>query len=219
MAVLKTHFICHRINNIDELKSIPDIFGTEVDIRDKQTTNATNISESLILSHDPYTNGNNFQEYFNYYINNHCKNDINNGNTLILNIKSERTELECIKIMNEKNFTNYFFLDSNLPMIYLLNKKYNNTNIACRYSEFEPIENYESIKDMISWIWIDCFTIFPLNTLCYNKFKANNKKICIVSPELQTKIDKIDEYRDYITQNGLIPDAICCKLNNIIRWI
>jgi capsular polysaccharide biosynthesis protein len=213
--ILKTHFICHRINNIDELKSIPDIFGTEVDIRDYKTINTTN---SLILSHDPYTNGNNFQEYFKYYINNHCKNK-NKGKTIILNIKSERTELECIKIMNDNNFTNYFFLDSNLPMIYLLNKKYNNTNIACRFSEFEPIENYECIKNMISWIWVDCFTIFPLNTTSYNKFKSDNKKICIVSPELQNQIEKIDEYRDYIIQNGLIPDAICCKLNNIIRWI
>ena len=201
--VLKTHFICHRINSINELKNIPPMFGVEVDIRDCHSTN------SLILSHDPFKKGINFYEYFKHY----------NNDTLILNIKSERTELNCIKLMDEYKFNNYFFLDSNLPMIYLLFNKYNNNKIACRYSEFEPIENYEIIKNMISWIWVDCFTTFPLNTETYNKFKTDGKKICIVSPELQNQIEKIVEYRKYIIQNNLIPDSICCKIYNIIYWI
>ena len=201
--VLNTNFICHRINSIDELKKIPSTFGIEVDIRDCQTTN------SLILSHDPFKKGINFHEYFKYY----------NNDTLILNIKSERTELNCIKMMDENNFTNYFFLDSNLPMIYLLNNKYNNNKIACRYSEFEPIENYHKIKNMISWIWIDCFTIFPLTINLYELFKNDDKKICLVSPELQNQIEKIKEYRNFIIENEIIPDAICCKIYNIIHWI
>jgi len=32
--ILKTKFICHRINTIEELKNIPEIFGVEIDIRD-----------------------------------------------------------------------------------------------------------------------------------------------------------------------------------------
>lgn len=208
--VINTNFICHRINTIEELQNIPPLFGVEVDIRDSLLTN------SLILSHDPFKNGIPFEEYFNHYLNTHCK---NNNNTIILNIKSERTELECLKIMEENNFTDYFFLDSNLPMIYLLNKKYNNKNIAFRYSEFEPFENYERIKDMVSWIWVDCFTYFPLNHTFYTRFKNDDKKICLVSPELQNQFEKINEYREYIIQNNIIPDSICCKLNNIIHWI
>jgi hypothetical protein len=223
--VINTNFICHRINTIEELQTIPSLFGVEVDIRDSLLTN------SLILSHDPFKSGAIFKEYFNHYFHKHFKdkniintintiNTINKiTNTIILNIKSERTELECLKIMEENNFTDYFFLDSNLPMIYLLNKKYNNKNIACRYSEFEPFENYEKIKDMISWIWVDCFTVFPLNHIVYNQFKNDNKKICLVSPELQNQFEKINEYREYIIQNNIIPDSICCKLYNIIHWI
>ena len=40
----------------------------------------------------------------------------------------------------------YFFLDSSIPMIHLLHNKY---NIACRFSEYEPIEFYNNIKNMI----------------------------------------------------------------------
>lgn len=216
--VSNTNFICHRINTIEELQTIPSLFGVEVDIRDDLITN------SLILSHDPFKNGTQFKDFFHHYLHKHCINnkkdsDKNNPNTIILNIKSERTELECLKIMEEYNFSEYFFLDSNLPMIYLLNKKYNNKNIACRYSEFEPFENYEKIKDMVSWIWVDCFTYFPLNYTLYGKFKNDDKKICIVSPELQNQFEKINEYREYIIQNNIIPDSICCKLYNIIHWI
>ena len=46
-------------------------------------------------------------------------------------------------------------------MIYLLNKKYKNNNIACRFSEFENINFFIENKEMFSYIWVDCFTKFP----------------------------------------------------------
>jgi hypothetical protein len=42
-------------------------------------------------------------------------------------------------------------------------------------------------QNMYQYIWIDCFNKFPLTTEIYNLFKNNDKKICIVSPELQKK--------------------------------
>lgn len=201
--VINTKFICHRINTIDELNKIPNMFGVELDVRDEY------FSKTLILSHDPYEKGCDFEDYLKLY----------NHGTLILNIKSERTELKCIELMKKYNITDYFFLDSNIPMTYLLNKKYNNSNIACRFSEFEPIEFYDKIKHFISWVWVDCFTLFPLSIENYNIFNCDNKKVCIVSPELQGQIDKIQTYRNDMIQNGIIPNAICCKLYNIIHWI
>jgi hypothetical protein len=201
--VLNTTFICHRVNKTKELENIDKQFGVELDLRDDHKTH------NLILSHDPFSEG----EYFEDYLKNY------NNNTMILNIKSERIEIECLKLLQKYNINNYFFLDSSFPMIYLLNKEYNNNNIACRYSEYEPIENFLSCKNMVKYIWVDCFTFFPLNNTIYNIIKKNEKLICIVSPELQKQDEKIEHYRNYMIENNIIPDMICCKKYNIIRWI
>jgi hypothetical protein len=201
--VCNTQFICHRINKIEELDKIDKIFGVELDIRDDHK------SGELILSHDPFLDGEKFDIYLKNY----------NHNTLILNIKSERVEIECLKLMEKYNIINYFFLDSSFPMINLLNKKYLNNMIASRYSEYECLEFTENIKDLIQWIWIDCFNILPLNLDIYNRIKLLNKKICIVSPELQGQKEKIFLYRQQLMDNNIIPDAICCKEYNIYEWI
>ncbi len=201
--VLNTEFICHRINSINELNDINIFFGTEIDIRDDHKT------DKLILSHDPFVKGDYLESYLQNY----------HHNTLILNIKSERVELKCLELLKKYNINNYFFLDSSFPMIYLLNNEYNNNNIACRFSEFEPIEQFIKINHMVKYVWIDCFNIFPLNNEIYNIIKSYNKKICIVSPELQKQPDKIELYRNYMINNNIIPDLICCKSYNIIHWI
>lgn len=201
--VLKTEFICHRINTLNELKEIDSNFGTEIDLRDDHK------SGKLILAHDPFINGEYFEDYLKEYKN----------NTLILNIKSERIELECLKLLEKYNINNYFFLDSSFPMIYLLNKEYKNNNNACRFSEYEHINNFLENKNMFSTLWVDCFTKFPLNKENYEYIKKENKKICIVSPELQKQPEKIEIYRNYIIENNIIPDMICCKVYHIINWI
>jgi len=72
---------------------------------------------------------------------------------------------------------------------------------------------------MIKYIWIDCFTKFILTKKYYDLFIKNNKKICIVSLELQNQKEKIEEYKYIIDNNNIIPDYICCKKENIINWI
>jgi hypothetical protein len=201
--VLNTIFIIHRINNINELLNIDKQFGIEIDIR--------NNNNDIILSHDPF-NENDCDLLIDYL-------DKYNNDLLILNIKSERLELKCIELLKKYNITNYFFLDSSFPIIYLLNNKYNDNNIACRLSEYEPIDIYYNIKNMIKYIWIDCFTKFILTKEYYDIFVNDNKKICIVSPELQNQKEKIEEYKYIIDNNNIIPHFICCKKENIINWI
>lgn len=224
--VLNTEFIAHRINTTTELEDIDTQFGVELDLRDDHKTG------KLILSHDPFLDGEYFEDYLEKY----------KHNTMILNIKSEKIELECLKLIekyenSENNKENdklkFFFLDSSFPMIYLLNKEYNNQNIACRFSEYEPINQFLEIRDKVKYLWVDCFTKFPLTPEIYKSVKSNEKsneksskeldkydiKICLVSPELQKQSQKIHEYREYIIENGIIPDMICCKIYNIINWI
>jgi len=200
---IHTTFICHRINTVRELQMIPDIFGIELDIRD------INNEKELFLSHDPYNTGELVDSYLQSF----------KHNILILNIKSERIEPECIEIMNKYGIHNYFFLDSNMPMIHLLNKRYKNKQIACRFSEYEPIEYYDRIKDMVSWVWVDCFSKQPLTKEIYQGIKSDDKRICIVSPELQGFPEKINEYRNLFIRDCILPDAICCKVYNIIHWL
>jgi hypothetical protein len=201
--VINTEFICHRINTQSELEEIDTQFGVELDIRDDHCT------QRLILSHDPFSNGEYFDEYLTKY----------KHNTLILNIKSERVEIKCLELITRFNIKKYFFLDSSFPMIYLLNKEYSNQNIACRFSEYEPIEQFLAIKHMVKYLWIDCFSKYPLNKQIYEQIKSTNTRICLVSPELQKQENKIFKYRYYLIDNNMIPDMICCKIYNIIKWI
>lgn len=201
--VCNTLFIAHRINKLEELETIDKIFGVELDLRDDWTNN------KIMISHDPFVKGEDFETYISKY----------KGQTIILNVKSERVELKCLELIARYNIQDYFFLDSSFPMIYLLNTKHSNNNIACRFSEFEPIELYLSNRKMTQWIWVDCFTIQPLTNKIYCRIKELGGKICIVSPELQGQPEKIDQYRNYFIENSIIPNAICCKKYNIIKWI
>lgn len=201
--VLNCHFICHRINTISELFEIPLIFGIELDLRDRDN--------KLILSHDAFIDGADFIEYIDNFHSAETQSDVHVSNrTLILNIKSERIEDKCIEIISQYNISNYFFLDSSIPMIYQRGQKY---NFASRFSEIELLENSILQDKYIKWIWVDCFTKYPDNLIDVKKL---NKKICLVSPELQNRFDDIKKYRDSLT---IEPDAICCKYKNIIYWI
>ena len=61
--------IIHRVNTIKHLKEIPVEFGVEIDVR--------SFNNKLILSHDPFIHGIEFEDWMNFY--NHA--------FLILNIK------------------------------------------------------------------------------------------------------------------------------------
>jgi hypothetical protein len=202
--MVNVHFICPRITSTEELIKIDPQFGIELDVRDKN---------AIEVAHDPFVKGEPFEHYVKEY----------KHGTMIVNVKSERIEQSCINILNKYNI-HYFFLDSSFPMIHLLNKNpqphpHSQPQFACRFSEYEPIEHFIKCNDMYDYVWIDCFTKFPLNKENYDIFKKY-KKICIVSPELQKhSIDKIEEYRNYIIENNIIPDMICCKEYNIIYWI
>lgn len=196
--VLETQFICHRINTISELDEIPSCFGVEVDIRENQK------DQCLMLAHDPYEEGNNFSHFLKHY----------KHKLLIANIKSERIEKECMDLFETFEIEDYFFLDSSFPMMVYLSKSWENTNFALRFSEFEPVPDLYS-----KWIWVDCFTSFPLDYETFRKLRLYLRKICIVSPELQKRPEDISKYRTEMIVKKIVPDAICCKFSNIFEWI
>lgn len=193
-------FIAHRINTIDELKTIPEEYGVEIDIRD--------YGDRLILHHEPFKEGEDFEEFLKYY--NHA--------ILILNIKSERIEYRVLELIQKYHLKDYFFLDSSFPMIYLLSKQ-GEKNIAIRYSEFEGIDTVLAMKNRVNWVWIDCFTRLPIDQKGYKILKEANFKLCLVSPELVGREKEIEMYKGYLQKEGITIDAICTKIYNIEKWI
>ena len=192
-------FIAHRVNTIEELRKIPKEYGVELDLRD--------FGERLILQHDPFIDGEDFEEYLKFY----------NHGTMILNIKSERIEIMSLKLLKKYNIKNYFFLDSSFPMIHYLSKE-GEKNIALRFSEFEGIDTILNMTGRIKWIWVDCFNKLPINKDIYKVLKKNGFMLCLVSPELQNQNEKLEYYKEFLDQNSIIFDAICTKMYNINKW-
>jgi hypothetical protein len=182
--------IQHRVNTIEQLRNTPVEYGVELDLRDQ--------GDRLILQHDPFKEGQDFEEYLHYY----------HHGLMILNIKSERIEHRVLEIIQAAGVREYFFLDSSFPMIRTL-VGVGEHRVAVRFSEFEPIENALALAGQVDWVWIDCFTKMPLDDSTYDPLKKHFK-LCAVSPELQGRdVATIAAYRD---QLGRYPmDAVCTK--------
>jgi hypothetical protein len=192
-------FISHRINTIDELKNVPPNCGVEIDIRDW--------GNNLILAHDPFKDGEDFEDYIKHY----------HHGTMILNIKSERIEHRVLELIRKYNIKDYFFLDSSFPMIQLLSNE-GEDNIALRFSEYEGLDTIIKMKNRVKWVWVDCFSRLPITTQSFALLKNNGFKLCLVSPELQGQEEKIEVYKSYLESEQIVFDAICCKTYAIERW-
>jgi hypothetical protein len=193
-------YIAHRINSLDELRKLPHKLGLEFDIRDSHNGN-------LRIVHDPFIDGEDFKRFISGY----------QHKTLIINVKSERIELKVLEYLQKFNITDYFFLDSSVPMMYLLSKQ-GITKQAVRFSEIEPIELALAMKGKADWVWVDCFTKLPIDNSSYQILKNEGFKLCLVSPELQGRPQDIKPYKEYLQSEGIVFDAICTKLHNIEIW-
>jgi len=194
-------FIAHRINKKEELQKLSKEYGVEIDLRD-------NVDGTIYINHDPFILGENFEDYLKEY----------NHGTMILNIKSERIELKILELLKKYNIKNYFFLDSSFPMIKLLSDK-GEKNIALRYSEYEGLDTLEKMQGKVNWVWVDCFTMLPINNEIYRKIKDMGYKFCLVSPELQGQPERLKLYAKQIEGEKIKFDAICTKEYNINKWI
>jgi len=194
-------FICHRVNKVEDLKKIPFEFGVEVDVRDR--------GKNLILSHDPWSDGEIFEEYLKEF--NHA--------LLVINIKSQHLEVKILELLNLHNIKNYFFLDSAFSSLVMLNSQDdNNISFAGRLSEYESIETIELSSNLINWVWVDSFTRLGFGPDEYKKIRNLNKRICLTGPDLLGRPDDIIKFKDEIKKLEILPDAICTKFNNIGLW-
>ena len=197
--MFETEFIAHRVNTIEELKQLPTEYGVELDLRGRDGR--------LFMQHDPFKDGEDFEEYLKYY----------SHGTMILNIKSERIEYRVLELIKHYHITQYFFLDSSFPMIQVLMES-GEKNIALRFSEYEKLDTIFALQKKIKWVWVDCFTKLPIDSSSYKLLKEAEFKLCLVSPDLLGRENDIPLYKSYLSERGIAFEAICTKYCNIEKW-
>ncbi len=190
--------ILHRINKIKELRTISHLFGVEIDIR--------TYGNNLILSHDPYNNGDKLEDYLSEY----------KHGTLILNIKESGIENDVLALIQKYHVNSYFLLDVEFP--YIVSASENKIkNIALRFSEFESIDTVIKFNGLINWIWIDTFTKLPLNQNAINVLKGF--KTCIVCPERWNRPNDISFYKDQLKNMKFSVNAVMTSKHSAKLWI
>lgn len=165
--------ILHRQNNFSDIKG-----NIEFDVRSSK--------DGIILAHDPVNYHNKYpllkEELLKY--------SADDLNTMIVNIKESGLEEEIIEIFSSYKL-NFLFLDSQLPDIIRLSKRYPNysSKFILRISEYECLN--ENLLKLVKpkYIWVD-FSFNNFNSYNYFIFisdvvnKYRNYELILVSPEL-----------------------------------
>ena len=190
--------IAHRKNTVKELLATPTQYGIEVDIR--------SLGDKLIIHHDAFVAGESFDDWIAAY----------RHGTLILNVKEEGLESRLIALMKERNIQDYFFLDQSFPFLVKWAKA-GEHRAAVRVSEFESIETAMTLAGKVDWVWVDCFTHFPLSHGDAARLTQAGFKLCLVSPELQGRNAEIEipQLIELLTERDIQAEAVCTKRSDL----
>ncbi len=189
--------IIHRINKIKDLKSIPQKYGVEIDIR--------SFNKKLILSHDPQKNGDDFKKYLKNY----------NHSLLVANIKESGIENQVIREIKKAKIKNFFLLDVEFPYLYSA-KKTVKKNIAVRFSEEEPIETVKKYVNKVKYVWIDTFTKLPINKKNYLILSKFHKSL--VSPDRWGRPKDIQKYIKFLNRDNIKIDSVMTEKKYAKDW-
>lgn len=186
--------IAHRRNTIAELQATPAQYGVEIDLR--------SFGSELIVQHDPFVMGESFERWLDHF----------KHGTLILNVKEEGLEERLIGLMAQRGIADYFFLDQSFPFLVRWAHR-GERRCAVRVSEYESIETALTLAGRIDWVWVDCFTRFPLDRDAAEQLQRAGLRLCLVSPELQGRSaeEHIAELAAHLRSLGVQPEAVCTK--------
>ena len=191
--------IRHRRNTRAELEATPEEYGIEVDIRSQ--------GPDLIIHHEPFQSGESFEHWLEAY----------RHRTLILNVKEEGLEDRLLALMAASGIDDFFFLDQSFPFLVRTANR-GERRAAVRVSEYEGLGTALGLAGRIDWVWIDCFSRFPLGPGDGERLAEAGFKLCLVSPELQGRDDpaEIEALRRRLDELGIAADAVCTKTPE--RW-
>ena len=163
-------------------------FGVETDIRD--------LNGILVISHDvPSMDDRELltvDSFLKLY------NSFGTNLPLALNIKSDGLQEKLLKLIVKYEVSNYFVFDMSIPdTIGYLNKGY---KVFTRQSEYEQ---EPAFIDIVDGIWLDEFITHWIKIDTIKTQINNNRKVCIVSPELH-KRNYLSEWKNYKEMSKLI---------------
>ena len=186
--------VSHRRNTVEQLRHTAQDLGVEVDLR--------SCGDRLIIHHDPFVDGEDFEAWLASY----------RHRLLILNVKEEGLEDRLIGLMRSHGIDDYFFLDQSFPFLVRTAGR-GESRCAVRVSEFESIDTAMTLAGRVQWIWVDCFSRFPLDAADAAKLRDAGFKLCLVSPELQGRdpATAIPALRDLLRRESSVADAVCSK--------
>ncbi|MDR2935577.1 MAG: hypothetical protein LBV70_06870 [Candidatus Adiutrix sp.] len=186
--------ILHRLNTLEALRAAPARYGVEVDVRSR--------GEALVIHHEPFAGGEDFEEWLSHY----------RHGTLILNVKEEGLEERLIALLRASGLDDYFFLDQSFPFLVKWARA-GERRCAVRVSEYESVATALSLAGQIDWVWVDCFTRFPLSSTDADRLHSAGFKLCLVSPELQGRKPEaeIPRLRALLAERGISAEAVCTK--------
>jgi len=187
--------VIHRVNTAEELRKVPAHFGVEIDVRGH--------GSELRLSHDVLHKPER-AELFSEYLEGYAH------RLLVVNVKEAGYEDEIIRLLAEKNVSEYFLLDVEFPFLYRATRKNMFRKIAVRYSEAEPIEGVraqiENGTPLLDWVWIDTNTHLPLNPEVWKTL--SQFRTCLVCPDRWGRPQDIEPYSNFMQKSGITPDAV-----------
>ncbi len=192
--------VSHRRNTIAQLNETPTEFGIELDIRSR--------GQDLIVHHDAFVEGERFDDWLAHY----------RHRLLILNVKEEGLEDALLERMARAGISDFFFLDQSFPFLVRTANR-GERRCAVRVSEFESIDTALTLAGRIDWVWVDCFTRFPLDTSDAERLRDAGFRLCLVSPELQGRSDPaaISAMRNEVASKNIRIDAVCTKQPDLWR--
>src|SRR5262249_13397265 len=117
--------------------------GIEFDLRSS--------GNDVLVTHDPFTTGPTIEEVFPKIGKRPC----------IFNVKTEGIEPRIRELARKHGIEAWFMLDLSVPAAVKLSRVAER-RIAVRYSEMEPFEGAMAWKGVATWLWVDCFTRFPI---------------------------------------------------------
>ena len=183
----------HRVNTKIALQGTDLSLGVEIDLRSRLG--------SLILSHDPFVNGELFSDWLTCW----------RGQPLILNVKEDALEEAIIGALSEYDISDYFFLDQSFPSIRRVIGM-GITKVATRVSDFEDLST--ALKSGSDWVWLDSFSgNWDYLPEAARMIVENGQRTCLVSPELQ-RVDsgsELTQLKELIFNHELQLTAVCTK--------
>lgn len=188
----------HRVNTVDQCRRIsPAANGIEVDIRSR--------GQLLICAHDPFADGDEFGEVLS---------PLSKDQFIICNVKDEGLESDVARLLWERGFENFAFLDSTMVQQHKMITQ-GRRNFFARISYLEPVESAKRLSEYADWLWIDPLAEYKFDSADLEDLRANyGFKLCLASQEIVSEADSDIVNAAYHSCVSALfePDAVCTKV-------